>query len=122
MKEKQIVNMRSQLRIARIEMGFLQDIRCSKAENEQFREQKKAGVSLPDDVGEYKNMNDEPSGVFYRIHDEELSDSERMEYTAYCILNNIRTIKKCCVFFTTLIILSIICAIIYWIWVFNIIH
>lgn len=118
MKQKQIVPMKNELREARFEMGFLQDIRCSKDENRKFLEQRKAGICLPDDIGEYKDMNDDPSGLFYRIHDEQLSDSERMEYIAYCTLKNIKTIKKCCVFFTTLIVLSIICGILYWIWVF----
>ena len=99
-------------------MHFLQDIACSKEENKQFRQLKKNGEALPDGIREYQDVNGVVTGEFFRIYDAGLTENERLEYTFYGMLQQLRAIKKCCVFFTTLTVISLIIGFLFWVGVF----
>ena len=73
----------------------------------------RAGRPLPPDVcaGEYAS--------FYQLQETDLSREELAEYLQYkqacdleTIKNNVKTIKNCVVFFTTLTVISLIIALI----------
>ena len=95
---KEPIDMKKNLQNIWLDMHFLQDIACSKEENKQFRQLKKNGEALPDGIREYQDVNGVVTGEFFRIYDAGLTENERLEYTFYGMLQQLRTIKKCCVF------------------------
>lgn len=105
---KEPIDMKKNLQNIWLDMHFLQDIACSKEENKQFRQLKKNGEALPNGIREYQDVNGVVTGEFFRIYDAGLTENERLEYTFYGMLQQLRTIKKCCVFFTTLTVISLI--------------
>ena len=111
---KEPIDMKKNLQNIWIDMHFLQDIACSKEENKQFRQLKKNGEALPDGIREYQDVNGVVTGEFFRIYDAGLTENERLEYTFYGMLQQLRTIKKCCVFFTTLTVISLIIGFLLW--------
>ena len=115
---KKPIDMKKNLRNIWLDMNFLQDIACSKEENKQFRQMKKNGEALPEGIREYQDVNGFVTGEFFRIYDAGLTENERIEYTFYGILQQLRTIKNCCVFFTTLAVISLIIGVLFWIGVF----
>lgn len=115
---KKPIDMKKNLRNVWLDMHFLQDIACSKEENKQFRQLKKNGETLPEGIREYQDVNGFGTGEFFRIYDAGLTENERMEYTFYGILQQLRTIKNCCVFFTTLTVISLIIGFLFWVGVF----
>lgn len=115
---KEPIDMKKNLQNIWLDMHFLQDIACSKEENKQFRQLKKNGEALPDDIREYQDVNEVVTGEFFRIYDAGLTENERLEYTFYGMLQQLRTIKKCCVFFTTLTVISLIIGFLFWVGVF----
>lgn len=76
------------------------------------------GEALPDGIREYQDVNGVVTGEFFRIYDAGLTENERLEYTFYGMLQQLRTIKKCCVFFTTLTVISLIIGFLFWVGVF----
>ena len=92
----------------RVEYGLTKAIACPPEENEEYRKLKEEGKSLPEGIEEY---TDTP-GSFYRLHEEEITEAERKEYLTYKKLGILGTIKGCFVFFTLLMVISLICSLV----------
>ena len=99
---KEPIDMKKNLQNIWLDMHFLQDIACSKEENKQFRQLKRNGEALPDGIREYQDVNGVVTGEFFRFYDAGLTENERLEYTFYGMLQQLRTIKEMlCVFHHT---------------------
>lgn len=100
--------MRQELNELKFETGLFQRIDCSKEQTEYFRQILKEGNSLPEGVYQYRDGFGEQLDKFYMIHDTNLSKEEREEYIALKQYVRVNTIKNCVIFFTVLMVLSLI--------------
>ena len=93
--------------VGRDDVFSINGIDCTKEENKEYREMLKRGESLPDGVYKYEDSLDDELG-FYTIYIPEMTSEETKEYILLKQYGELRTIKKCMVFFTVLAILSIV--------------
>lgn len=103
-----IYDIKNELQWLRIDMKFLQQVKCSREECEKYIAMLNNGQSLPEGVYQYVNDMGNGIGVFYRIYDSGLSDAEKQEYIQCKKLAHIKTIKNCIVFFTVLTAISLL--------------
>ncbi len=106
-----IIDLRKELIRHRYQINLLQRISCAKIENKKYKALLKKGEKLPDGVYQYfDSETGEPTNSFYTIYDagSELSEDEKHEYIQYKMMEYIRTIKNCVVFFTVLTVVSLI--------------
>lgn len=109
---KPIIDLRSKLRSYKFDFNLLQPISCSTEDNKAYKKLLKDGQPLPDGVYGYKMQNNEESVEFYTVYETDLTEQEITEYLTYKKLKLLNTIKNCVVFFTVLIITTIIISLI----------
>lgn len=84
-------------------IGLCEDIDCTPEENEQYRQMLIEGKPLPKVVYRYKKEGTgEYVDVFYTRKGSELSEAERAEYIQLKQFAELRTIKRCVIFFVVL--------------------
>ena len=106
---KQTKDVRQELFDKQVEYGFLKIVDCSVQENTEYANMKNSGESLPHNVRQYKDtQNDQYVDKYYYLKDSKLSDVEKQEYLKYIELDRLNTIKNCLIFFTVLTIISLI--------------
>lgn len=97
------INLKQEIRKLKFELHFLEDMPCSKAENQEFKQMKQEGRKLPDDVKEYYNDIGQGQEAFYREKVNILTDEEMKEYMELKQLQsyrNVERIKNCAVVLT----------------------
>ena len=106
---KEKINLREELRAYKCEFDLLQKVPCSKQENKEYEKLLKNGGTLPEGVFAYDYINGETStSEFYTLYEEDLTETEKVEYLTYVKLRLLKTIKNCAVFFTVLTIIGIV--------------
>ena len=115
---KKTTDYKSELLKLRIEAGIVQKHDCSVEENKEYSERISKGEPLPENVYRYE----EATEYFYRIYEPELTDEERREYIQLLKLRKLNTIRNCTIFFTVLVILSIIATVIYSLHIASLLH
>lgn len=84
-------------------------IPCSEAENIRYRHILATNGTLPEGVFQYEdNEGDLSSYDFYTVSKSELTPKEINEYLAHKQLDMIKTIRNCVIFFTVIVVLSLI--------------
>lgn len=90
--------------------GFAKDVYLKKSEYDELSEEQKADFK-------YIDYHDE----YYKSLVDEVSHDEMLEIIALNQENDIKSIKKMMVFFTTLTSISIVVGIIFYIYIYNLI-
>lgn len=96
----------AELQEYRCQYDILQRIGFSRKENKAYYKMVRSGEKLPENVHRSEFADDE----FFSYYQAELSEAERTEYLTYKQLDLLRTIKNCLVFFTVLVVISLIIA------------
>ena len=109
---RNIIDIRDEFRKAKFDVNLLQNIDCSPEDNRQYLELLKNGQALPQGVYRKKDIDGRELDLFYTVYDPQLSEKEISEYIELMQYKEIRTIRKCVVFFTVLTIISLILGII----------
>ena len=96
---KEKINLLDKLRSYKCEFDILQEIPCSKEENEEYQKILKTGGTLPKDIYPYVYVTGEKSQTdFYKVYDPDLTEVEIREYFTYKKLSMFKTIKNCFLF------------------------
>ena len=90
------------------ELLLVQKIDCTKEEDEIYREMLKRGESLPDGVYKYEDSLGNDDLGFYTLYIPEMSSEETKEYILLKQYMELRTVKRCMIFFTVLTVISIV--------------
>lgn len=107
--KKQQVDLKAAIRSYQYEFNLLQNVACTKKENEEYAELVKAGEELPEGIRAYVDSDGDVSDkVFYRVYAADLTEGERDEYFTLTRLSLLKTIKNCVLFFTILAIIGLI--------------
>lgn len=92
----------------RVEYGFIKEEWCTYEENQKYEQILKEGGTLPDGVKPSYYEDGERSGMYYTVHEEKLTDTERLEYLSYKKLSLLRSIKALAIILLVIGILSLI--------------
>ena len=90
------------------ELLLVQKIDCTKEENKIYREMLKRGEPLPEGVYKYEDSIGNDDLGFYTLYIPEMSSEETKEYILLKQYTELRTIKRCMIFFTVLTVISIV--------------
>ena len=103
------MDMRKELENMQFDIGLLQKIDCSKEDNKKYKKMLKNGESLPEGVFQYMTEDTGyPLDTFYTVYKPDLTDAEKQEYILHKQYLDIRTIRRCIVFFTALTVISLL--------------
>lgn len=95
------------------ELDLVERIPCSTADNEKYAQMLERYESLPNGVFKYKADESNHPNSFYTVKDDAiLSDSETIQYILLQQNKNLKSIRKCVIFFTVLTIISLVIGII----------
>ena len=109
---KDALDIREELRRTKFELNLLQCVDCSAEDNRWCLHLVKSGQELPQGVYRKKDIDGRELDLFYTVYDPQLTEQEMQEYIALMQYKEIRTIRKCVVFFTVLAVISLIVGII----------
>ena len=101
------INMKKELLAQRFKFDLMQRVSCTEDESKEYRQLLADGGTLPKDVYSYVDVTTSMT-MFYRVYEAELTEAEKSEYIAYKQLGYLKTIKNCCVFFTTITLIGMI--------------
>lgn len=93
----------------KLECGFIKIIPCSNKENKEYEKIAEEGRAFPENVKPYTYYDGTRSGEYYKVHEENLSFDERLEYLAYKKLSLLQTIRNCVI---ALLIIGIVLVIV----------
>ncbi len=92
----------------KVNIGLSDDMDCTKEENAAYAQILKEGGKLPENVFQYKTMSGEYLDAFYKIENSTLSGEKIREYIQLKQYQELKTIRRCMVFLTSLIIVNLI--------------
>jgi len=109
------MNIKEELRKMKADIGLVEKVACTDAENTQFAMAVKSG-KLPEGIYQYKMSNTgKLVDQFYRLSEPELSDADLAEYLQYKQLSileeqtkKIESIRGMVTFFVVLTVLSLL--------------
>ena len=101
-------DIRDEIRYAKLGIGLLQEMPCTKEDNKKYRDMVKRGEALPEGIFQYETSDGFVLDEFYSIYDPQLTDKAQQEYIALMQYKEIKTIRRCVVFFTVLTVISLI--------------
>ena len=90
------------------DLGVMQEVDCTEEENQEYLKLQRENKPLPNGVFTRHRNGSIDALEFYRFQEISLTKEELFEYIQYKQLHTLMTIKKCVVFFTILIIISLI--------------
>ena len=99
---KGIIDIRKEIHYAKLHAKLLQKIDCSKEENKQYMQLINEGGALPEGVYRDVDLDGIELETFYTVYDPQLTEKEQQEYIALMQYEELKTIRKCVVFFTVL--------------------
>lgn len=107
--DRQIVDLKKQLRSYQFKVGVLQYIPCSEKENREYAKLLADNEPLPAGIRPIVYGNAEVSTTqFCTLVEPQLTPEETEEYLTYKKLMYLRSIKNCMVFFTFLTVSGLI--------------
>ena len=83
-----------------------EEIPCSEEDGLRYRELQEKGEPLPNGV--FTKKDPEGNTVFYEWQEIELTDAEWREYLAAKQYLELKTIRKCMVFFTAIVVIGLL--------------
>lgn len=93
------------------EIGLCDDIDCTEEENERYRQMVAKGEALPKGVYRYKKADSgEYVSVFYVRRENDLTEAERAEFIQLKQYAELRTIRRCMIFFVILAAIPLVSA------------
>ena len=101
---KQVINAKADLYNAKLDTGLIVKVPSSSKEHGEYLTMTKEGKGLPEGV--LKGVDEYGIESFYR--EAKLSERETREYIELLQYEELRTIRKCVVFFTVLVVISLI--------------
>ena len=110
---KNPIDVRKEIRQAKVDIGLLQEIPCTKEDNKKYRDMVKRGEPLPQGIFQYEALDGTALNEFYSIYDPQLTEKEQQEYIALMQYQELKTIRKCVVFFTVLAIIFLVIGIVF---------
>ncbi|MBR5140313.1 MAG: hypothetical protein IKV16_04580 [Clostridia bacterium] len=87
-------NIKRELEEYRVEYGFIKEEYCTYEENQKYEEILKNGGTLPEGVKPTCYEDGTRSGMYYTVHEEKLTDAERLEYLSYKKLSILKSIRS----------------------------
>ena len=105
---KDILNIREEIRQAKMGVGLLQRLPCSKEDNKLYRQMLHEGHTLPEGIFKYETPRGTELDEFYLLYDPQLTEKEQKEYIALMQYKELKTIRKCVFFFTVLAIIALV--------------
>ena len=105
---KNLIDVRKEIRQAKVDIGLLQEIPCTKEDNKKYRDMVKRGEPLPQGIFQYEASDGFELNEFCSVYDPQLTEKEQQEYIALMQYKEIKTIRNCVVFFTVLTVISLI--------------
>ena len=109
---KNIVDIRNEIREAKLDMSLLQKIDCSPEENQAYLKLVNSGQALPQGVYRYEDEGGMVLNRFYTIYDPQLTEVETAEYIALMQYQELKTIRQYVFFFVVLAIVGIMAGLI----------
>ncbi len=95
-----------------LEAGLIKLRQCNHEDQKKYKSMENAQTPLPDNIMKIKDID---RGTYYNeIEVMEHSDEEVTQKLLYLQLKNIRTIKRCLIFFTVLATVGIIVGVVLW--------
>lgn len=88
------------------DLAHREKILCSEEDSIRYRELLEKGEPMPDGI--MIQTDEEGSTVFYEWRENQLTDAEWREYLAIKQYLELKTIRKCVVFFTALAVIALI--------------
>ena len=103
---KQVVDIRADIHRAKLDANLLQKIPLSAEENKDLLKLIKEGQELPEGVFRSVDFDGMELDTFYVLYDPQLTERETREYIELLQYEELKTIRKCVVFFTVLAAIS----------------
>ncbi len=97
---KGILDIREEVRLAKLDVGLLQRMDCTEEENKIYLKMIQQGQTLPEGVYRYETTDGTELDEFYVMYDPQLTEKEQQEYLSLMQYKEIKTIRKCAVALT----------------------
>ena len=110
---KGIFDIRKEIRYAKLDIELLQRLPYTDEDNKKYMNLIQRGEVLPEGIFRYEASDGTALNEFYSIYDPQLTEKEQQEYIALMQYQELKTIRKCVVFFTVLAIVSLVIGIVF---------